>query len=128
MSWLAPFHWHDHRTWLRVGIACVWLLFGLLFKALGVLPRHRQIVARVVGPERVAAVLWLVAGAEIAMAMWMLIGRYLVIGVAAQTLLIVAMNMLELRRARDLLLSPVAMVCANAVFLSLGWYVALSAG
>jgi len=36
------------------------------------------------------------------------------------------MNTLELRRARDLLLSPLAMVCANAVLLSLGCYVALA--
>jgi hypothetical protein len=36
------------------------------------------------------------------------------------------MNALELRYARDLLLAPIAMVCANAVFLSLGWYVAFA--
>ena len=36
------------------------------------------------------------------------------------------MNALELRHARDLLLSPIGMVSANVVFLSIGWYVALA--
>jgi hypothetical protein len=125
-SWIAPFDLHAPVAWLRVGIAGVWLLFGLIFKALGALPRHRRIVARVVGERAAGSVTSLVALAEIAMCLWMLTGRLLPLCAAAQTLLIVAMNTLELRRARDLLVAPVAMVCANGVFLSLGWYVALA--
>jgi hypothetical protein len=112
---------------LRVAIALVWLVFGLLFKALGAVPRHRQIVARVVGVDRTATVLGLVAAGEIAIATWMLAGRALWLCAAVQTVALVAMNALELRYARDLLFSPRAMVCANVVFLSLGWYVALAA-
>ena len=126
MTWFAPLDLRSHLTWLRLGIAFVWLLFGLLFKALDAVPRHRQIVARVVGAEHAGVVLWLVAISEIGLGGWMLVGRSLAACMAAQTLLIVSMNTLELRRARDLLLSPVAMVCANIVFLSLGWYVALA--
>jgi hypothetical protein len=122
---VAPFDLHSRVTWLRIGIAGVWLLFGLLFKALGALPRHRRIVARVVGPLAAGKVTLLVAFTEIGIGGWMLSGRGLVACAAAQTLLIVGMNTLELRYARDLLLSPVGMVCANAVFLSAGWYVAL---
>ena len=127
MSWVAPFDVHSHLAWMRLGIALVWLLFGLLFKALGTVPRHRQICARVVGPKRAGLILWLVALLEIVLGLWMLVGRLLPWCVGAQTVLIVAMNTLELRRARDLLLSPVGMVLANVVFLSLGWYVALAA-
>jgi len=43
----------------------------------------------------------------------------------AQTLAIVTMNIIELNVARDLLLSPLGMVGANAVFLTVVWYVAL---
>src|SRR5262249_26907598 len=43
MSWMAPFDVRSHLTWMRVGIASVWLLFGLFFKALDGVPRHRQI-------------------------------------------------------------------------------------
>jgi hypothetical protein len=114
-------------TWLRLGIASVWLLFGLFFKALGAVPRHRQIVARVVGEDRAGTVLWMVALGEIGLGLWMIAGRYLLVCAAIQTAFIAAMNTLELRHARDLLLSPIGMVSANVVFLSLGWYVAFAA-
>jgi hypothetical protein len=123
---IAALDFRSHLTWLRLGIVLVWLVFGLLFKALGAVPRHRRIVARVVGEARSGAVLWMVALAEIGLALWMLAGHLLVVCVAAQTAMIVAMNALELRHARDLLVSPWGMVAANAVLLALGWYVALS--
>jgi hypothetical protein len=126
MSFVAPFDFHSHLTWMRIGIAAVWLLFGLLFKALDAVPRHRQIVARVVGADRAGLVLWVVALGEISLALWMLVGRFLPWCLAIQTASLATMNALELRHARDLLLSPVGMVCANVVFLSLGWYVALA--
>ena len=126
MPFIAEFDFHSPLTWLRMGIACVWLLFGLIFKALGFLPRHKQIVSRVVGAERAGLVLGLVAAAEIALALWMLAGRFLPICMAIQTVFIAAMNVCEFRYARDLLLTPWGMVCANVVFLALGWYVALS--
>ncbi len=127
-AWIAPLDLASRLTWIRLGIALVWLLFGLLFKALDALPRHRQIVARVVGEGAAGTITLLVALAEIVLCGWMLVGRGLLLCVAAQTLLLVAMNACELRYARDLLLSPAAMVCANAVFLGLGWYVALLSG
>jgi hypothetical protein len=123
---MAPLDFHSHLTWLRLSIACVWLVFGLLFKALDVVPRHRQIVARVVG-ERVSRCLTLaVAAGETLLGLWMLYGRFLPWCLAIQTAVIVAMNALEICYARDLLLSPIGMVCANAVLLGLGWYVALA--
>jgi hypothetical protein len=125
---LDSLDFQSHLTWLSLGVGAVWLIFGLLFKALDAVPRHRRIVARVVGNQRAGTVLWLVALAEIGLGVWMLSGHVLVPCMAAQTLLIIAMNALELRHARDLLVSPLGMVCANAVFLSLGWYVALAAG
>jgi hypothetical protein len=124
----ASFDFGSRFTWLRLGIAAVWLLFGFVFKALGALPRHRAIVVRVVGEERAAAVLWLVALTEIGLASWMASGIFLIPCMAVQTAMIFAMNAFELRRARDLLVSPLGMVCANVVFLSVGWYVALARG
>jgi DoxX-like family len=122
---IAPFDFHSMATWLRVGVAAVWLVFGLVFKAFDVVPRHRQIVARVLG-ERVAPWLTKAVGAgETVVGLWMLSGRLLWLCVALQTGVIVVMNTLELRYARDLLLSPLGMIAANAVLLSVGWYVAL---
>jgi hypothetical protein len=123
----APFDLHSRLMWIRLGIALVWIVFGLIFKALGAVPRHRQIVARVVGQSQARAVTLLVAVSEIMLGLWMIYGRYLPLCVGIQTMLIGTMNILELRCARDLLLSPVGMVCANCIFLGFGWYVALVA-
>lgn len=122
----SAFDFGSYLTWIRLGIALVWLIFGLVFKALGALRRHKEIVARVVGVQRSRTVTNLVAGLEIALAAWMLSGRWLVVCVGVQTLAIVTMNALELRYARDLLVSPLGMVFANAVLLALGWHVALA--
>ena len=122
----AELDFASHLTWMRCGIALVWLVFGGLFKALGLLPRHRRIIARVVGEARAGPVLRLVAAGEVAIGLWMLYGRLLVPCVALQSVALVTMNALELRRARDLLLSPRAMLAANAVLLAAGWYVALA--
>jgi hypothetical protein len=122
----AAFDFASHLTWLRCGIALVWLVFGGLFKALGALPRHRRIIARVVGEQRAGPVLRLVAVGEISIGLWMLYGRHLVACVAVQSVAIVIMNTLELRYARNLLLSPRAMLGANAILLAVGWYVALA--
>src|SRR5215470_10528021 len=104
---IAPFDLNTHFTWIRLGIALVWIVFGLVFKALGAVPRHRQIVARVVGQRRSQAITLLVAVGETTLGLWMLYGHYLPLCVGIQTLVIVIMNTLELRFARDLLLSPI---------------------
>jgi hypothetical protein len=127
LDWMAPLDIHSSTTWLRLGIALVWLVFGLLFKALDLVPRHRHIVSRVVGEGAAGVITWLVAATEIGFGLWMLSGRFLPLCVAGQTVVLASMNALEIRYARDLLLAPFAMVVANVAFLSAGWYVALAA-
>ena len=61
------------------------------------------------------------------MGLWILSGIRPRLCAAAQTLAIVGMNTLELALAKDLLLAPVPMVCANTAFLAAGWYCALRA-
>src|SRR5262249_14262069 len=95
MSAAAAFDLRSSFTWLRLGIASVWLVFGLVFKALGAVPRHRAIVARVVGDDRAGLVLGLVAFGEIGLSAWILAGRCLPACMAIQTLAIGAMNALE---------------------------------
>ncbi|RMH18543.1 MAG: hypothetical protein D6696_12820 [Acidobacteria bacterium] len=113
---------------IRLGAAAVWLVFGLGFKVLGGVPRHRTIVAAVVGEGAAGPVTVLVGLAETAIALWILSGLWPRACAAVQTVALASMNALELLRARDLLLAPLPMVLANAAFLGLVWYAALHSG
>jgi hypothetical protein len=110
---------------LRIGTALVWILFGLVFKLLGVVPRHEAIVAAVLGTAVAGPVTLLIGAAETAMGLWILSRHWPLACVATQTIAIVTMNALELTLARDRLLAPLPMVCANCVFLAVGWWLAL---
>jgi hypothetical protein len=114
-------------TVLRIGTAAVWLVFGAVFKVLDFVPRHRLIVASVLGTAAAGPITMMIGAAEAAMGLWILSGIRPRLCAAAQTLAIVSMNTLELSLAKDLLLAPVPMVVANAAFLSAGWYIALNA-
>ena len=100
---------------LRIGIAAVWLTFGVGFKLLGLVPRHRLIVARIVGDGMAGPLTIAIGLAETALALWVLSGWKPRACAAAQTAAIVTMNAIELSVARDLLLAPVLMVCACKV-------------
>ena len=112
------------RLVCRLVVGAVWLVFGVVFKAFDVVPRHRQIVARVLGERWSRPVILLVAAGEATLGAWMIAGRLLVPCVALQTAAIVTMNALELRYARDLLLAPRLMLLANTALLTAAWYAA----
>ena len=110
---------------LRIVTAGVWLLFGLGFKVLHLVPRHDRIVADVLGEAMARPVTIAVGTAETLLAWWILSARWPRTCAAVQTLAIGAMNTLELTFAREHLLAPLPMVVANAVFLAAGWYLAV---
>jgi hypothetical protein len=112
---------------LRLGTAAVWLVFGLVFKVLDVVPRHRLIVASVLGAGVAGPLTIAIGAAETVMGLWILSRIRPLLCAATQTIAIVSMNTLELVLAKDLLLAPIPMVCANTLFLAAGWYCALDA-
>jgi uncharacterized membrane protein YphA (DoxX/SURF4 family) len=123
---LAPLDLGALSTWARLLVAFVWLVFGVVFKVFRAVPRHERIVARILG-ERVAPVLTRLIGVGEAMVgVWMVSGLFLPWCALLQSVLIVVMNAIELRRARDLLLAPLPMVLGNSVLLGLAWYAALA--
>ena len=109
---------------IRILTAAVWFTFGMVFKVFDVIPRHRQIVAAVLGSEMAAPATILVGLAEVTLGLWFLAGFRARTCALLQTIAIIVMNALELTYARSLLLAPVPMVMANAAFLSLVWYAA----
>ena len=85
-------------------IAAVWLGNGLFCKVLNLVPRHQEIVARILG-ERFARPLTLLIGlAEIVMFIWILSGIYKRINALTQIFIIALMNIIEISLASDLLL------------------------
>ncbi len=110
---------------VRRFIASVWLLFGLGAKVLGLVPRHRKIVAGVLGDGLAGPATVAVGLGETALGLWVLSARRPRLAATVQTAAIAVMNGLELRRARRLLLAPRSMIVANVGFLALVWVHAL---
>src|SRR4030095_708605 len=116
---------HPEIMTLTFVTAAVWLLFGMWFKLFGMSPRHRLIVAAVTGEAAAGPLTMLIGAGETLMALWILSGISPRVCAALQTIAIATMNALELSLARDLLLAPILMVCANTIFLIVVWYCAL---
>ena len=107
-------------------IGSVWVFHGLYSKILDGVPRHRLIVARILG-EGIADFATLAIGlAEIVLGIWVFSGLFRRSCALLQTLVLVAMNSLEIYLAKDLLISALGMVALNFAFLSLVWYWAVA--
>lgn len=85
-------------------IATVWIANGLFCKVLNLVPRHEQIVSRILGYQYSRPVTILIGFSEIVMAIWILSGYKSKLNVIAQILVVVTMNVLEFLLVPDLLL------------------------
>jgi uncharacterized membrane protein YphA (DoxX/SURF4 family) len=85
-------------------IAAVWLINGLFCKVLNLVPRHQQIVARILGEEHARLLTFLIGFSEIVMAVWILSAIKTRLNAITQILVIAAMNTLEFFLVPDLLL------------------------
>ncbi len=89
---------------LNYFIAIVWIVNGLLCKVLNLVPRHGQIVARILGNEYSHKITILIGLSEIVMAIWVLSKFKSKINAIAQMIVIATMNIIEFIMAPDLLL------------------------
>lgn len=89
---------------LNYFIAAVWMANGLFCKILNLVPRHQQIVARILGDDYARPMTLLIGFAEAAMAIWILTGKWSRVNALTQILVIAAMNALEFVLVPDLLL------------------------
>jgi hypothetical protein len=85
-------------------IAIVWFANGLFCKVLNLVPRHEQIVARILGEEFSRPLTLTIGLAEIAMAVWIMSGIKSRLNALAQIAIVAIMNMLEFILVPDLLL------------------------
>ena len=114
-------------TYSQIVIGTVWVFHGFYSKILNGVPRHHLIVARILGDRTARWATKVIGGLEIALGIWAFTGFARWECAAVQTLAIVAMNTLEIIRARDLLISASGMVALNLGFLALVWNWALHA-
>jgi hypothetical protein len=103
----------------------VWFVFGTIIKVLNLVPRHREIVAAILGNESAPLITTLIGLAETIVGLWMLSGFLPRSCAVTQTITIASMNALELIYAQSLLLAPVPMLFANSALLALVWYAAI---
>jgi hypothetical protein len=92
-----------HRILLFL-IAAVWIVNGLFCKVLNGVPRHRQIVAAILGPDHADALTIAIGWAEVAMAIWILSQHKKNLNAFTQIAVIGIMNILETLLAPELLL------------------------
>ncbi len=90
--------------YLKFLVAAIWLVNGLFCKVLNLVPRHQQIVARIIGDSHAAVLTRAIGFAEIAMAVWILSGIKPRLNAITQIVIIGTMNTLEFFLAPDLLL------------------------
>jgi uncharacterized membrane protein YphA (DoxX/SURF4 family) len=110
------------RLAIAIFIGSVWVFHGLYSKVSDGIPRHRQIVGRILG-EGIADQATLVIGIlEVMLGLWVFIGIQRKVCAAVQTVALVSMNLLEILLARDLLISASGMVALNLGFIALIWY------
>jgi len=93
-------------------IAAIWIANGLLCKVLNLLPRHQQIVAKILGTEHSRQLTIAIGFSEIFMAIWILSNIKSRLNAIVQILIIATMNTLEFIIVPDLLLWGKA----NAIF------------
>ena len=113
--------------WLiHVAVAAVWFYEGLWCKLLGNEPHQLTVVQAVprLGPKVGAVFLKALGVVEVAMGAWALSGFAPVACAAAQTALLVTLNVNGILWARHIIHDPAGMVIKNFAFLVLGWVAA----
>ena len=88
-------------NWL---VALIWLVNGLFFKVLNLVPRHEKIIVKVLGFENSEFLRVTIGILEIAMFFWIMSEIKPRIAMFTQVLIILTMNVLEFALAPELLM------------------------
>ena len=107
---------------IKYFIATVWIANGLFCKVLNLVPRHEEIVGRILGNNNSRLLTILIGISEIAMAVWILSGKYSRLNAITQILIIAIMNTLEFFLVPDLLLWGKANAFFAFLFILLIYY------
>ena len=89
---------------IRWLIALVWLINGLVCKVMNLVPRHQEIVSRILGNENTRITTLIIGILETAMAVWIISGLRSKLNAMLQIFIIFTMNLIEFIKVPDLLL------------------------
>lgn len=89
---------------LTILISLVWLINGLYAKILGFVPRHQEIVARILGSEISFVAVKVIGVLEICMFVWVISRKFSRLAAIMQIAIVLTMNILEFILVPDLLL------------------------
>ena len=92
------------HKFLTYCISAIWFVNGLFCKVLNLVPRHQQIVARILGDEHSRLLTIIIGCLEIFMSIWILSKIRSKLNAIAQVLIIGIMNILEFMLVPELLL------------------------
>lgn len=92
------------RLLCRISFSAVWLVNGVWCKLMGSVPRHREIVARILGEDHAVILTRLIGAGEVLVGIWILAGIRWKWSCAFQIVMVLAMNVIEFLLAPDLLL------------------------
>ena len=92
-----------HRI-LTIIIAFVWFANGLICKVLNLVPRHEQIVSRILGNDYSRLLTILIGVSEVVMAVWIFTRYKSKFNAITQITIVVLMNIIEFLLVPDLLL------------------------
>ncbi len=92
------------QTITRYFISLVWLVNGLFCKVLNIVPRHQEIVSRILGAPYARELTILIGFSEILMVVWILSRFKSKLNAVFQIIIVITMNIIEFIFAKDLLL------------------------
>lgn len=92
------------RYSLTLLIAAVWFINGFFCKVLDLVPRHREIVARILGDTYASPLTICIGCLEILMAIWVVTRIKSKLCAITQIIVVMTMNVLEILLTPDLLL------------------------
>lgn len=104
---------------LTILISLVWLINGLYAKVLGFVPRHQEIVARILGGEISFIAVKVIGVLEICMFVWVISRKFSRLAAIVQIVIVMTMNILEFIFVPDLLLFGRMNIIIAIVFVSI---------
>lgn len=103
-------------------IAAVWIANGLFCKLLNLVPRHQQIVARILGNEHAILITKTIGLLEVLMAIWIASNIKSRLCATTQIAVVLTMNIIEFFLAQDLLLFGKINLLLAIIFVAVIYY------